>query len=144
MLFWHDILVFLHLMGLVVGLGLGVANMFIVRQANSTEKPEIEAVLRALPMTLSRISTMALGVLVVTGILLLFDSLSPNPFGDFWFWLKLVATAGMIAVSYLVLQAQAQIRRGETPQFAAWLPRVGPIMGGLAVLATVFAVLVFH
>ena len=141
---WHDILLFLHLIGLALGLGLGFANMFIARQVSSTENADGAAALRALPPLLGRVSQIGLGVLIVTGILLFIDWKFGSPFNSVWFWLKMLVAAAMVAVAYLLFQAQAQIRRGETPRFAEWIPRAGPIMGGLALLATLFAVFVFH
>jgi hypothetical protein len=143
MSFYHDILVFLHLVGLALGLGVGIANLFIARGAAASESPDAGAALRTLPAKLSTISTVGLGVLIVTGVLLLLNIGFTAPFRSVWFWLKMIAVAGMVVVVYFVYQGQAQIRQGKTPQFAEWLPMAGMAIGGLALLATLFAVFTF-
>jgi uncharacterized membrane protein len=145
-MFWHDLLLFAHLVGLALGLGVGVANIFIARAAASAPAPDTAMALRNLPPRLSQISTIGLGVLVVTGILLLFSvgGMASYSFGQFWFWLKLVAVAGMLVVVYFLYQAQVAIKAGREPQFKEYLPMAGPAMGALALLATIFAVFAFH
>jgi hypothetical protein len=49
----------------------------------------------------------------------------------------------MIVVVYFLFQAQRAIREGRTPQFGEYLPIAGPAIGGLALLATLFAVFVY-
>lgn len=142
---YHDLLLFLHLVGLAAGLGVGIANMFIARWAGESESPETATVLRSLPPRLSQISTIGLVVLVVTGILLLIDvAFSSYPWNQFWFWMKLLGSGAMVAIAVLVYQAQGQIKRGETPRFAQYMPMVGPAMGGLALLVVLFSAFVFH
>jgi uncharacterized membrane protein SirB2 len=144
-MFYHDILVFLHLVSLAVGLGLGTANIFLGRWAAASQSVEEATLLRSLPPRLAQISTVGLGVLIITGILLVFDLPSYiNPWSHFWFWMKLLAVAGMVVIVYFVMQAQRAIRDGKTPQFGEYLPMAGPAIGGLALLATLFATFVFH
>lgn len=144
--FYHDVLLVLHLVGLAAGLGVGFANMFIARWAREAQDEGTASVLASLPPRLAGLSTIGLVVLVVTGLLLLFtiNGVSGYAFGEFWFYLKLLGVAAMIAVAYLMYQAQAQIRRGETPQFGQYLPMAGPAMGGLALLVTLLSAMVFH
>jgi hypothetical protein len=144
-MFWRNLLVFLHLVGLAMGLGVGIANLFIARWAASTPAPESAMALRALPPRLSQVSQIGLGILVVTGLLLLFtvSGMASYAFGQFWFYLKLVAVAGMGAVIYFLYQAQVAIKAGREPQFKEYLPQAGMILGGLGLAATLFAVLAF-
>lgn len=144
--FYHDVLLVLHLVGLAAGMGIGFANMFIARWAREAQSEETAAVLMSLAPRLSQISTIGLVVLVVTGPLLLFtiSGVSGYAFGQFWFYVKLLGVAAMIAIAYLVYQAQQQIRRGETPQYGQYLPMVGPAMGGLALIVTLVSAMVFH
>jgi hypothetical protein len=127
-----------------MGLGVGIANMAIARWAASATAPETAMALRTLPPRLSQISTVGLGVLIVTGILLLFDIGFGTAFQSFWFWLKMISVAGMIAVVYVVYQAQAAIKAGREPQFKEYLPMAGMILGVLGLAATLFAVIAFN
>ena len=142
---YHDVLLFLHLIGLAAGLGVGIANMFIARWAGESESPETATVLRSLPPRLSQISTVGLVVLVITGILLLIDvAYGSYPWNQFWFWVKLLGAGAMVAIAFLVYQAQGQIKRGETPRYGQYMPMVGPVMGALGLLVVLFSAFVFH
>lgn len=142
---YHDIMLFLHLVSLAAGMGIGFANMFIARWAGETDNPDTAATLRSLAPRLSQVSTIGLAVLIVTGILLLIDMASGSyPWNQFWFWMKLLGAGAMAAVAFLVYQAQQQIKRGEPPQFGQYLPLVGPIMGTLGLLVVLFSTFVFH
>jgi len=143
-MFYHDILLFLHLVSLAVGLGIGTANIFLARWAAQAGSVEEATLLRSLPPRLSQISQIGLAVLIVTGLLLLVDvAFGSYPWDRLWFWLKLVATAGMVVLVYFLWQAQRAIREGRTPQFGEYLPMAGPAIGALALLATLFAVFAF-
>lgn len=142
---WRNLLVFAHLIGLAMGLGVGIANIFIARWAASSPAPESAMALRALPPRLSQVSQIGLGILVISGLLLLFTvgGMASYAFGQFWFWIKLVAVAGMGAVIYFLWQAQVAIKAGREPQFKEYLPQAGMILGGLGLLATLSAVIAF-
>lgn len=143
---WHDILLFIHLVALAVGLGLGTGNIFLARWAAQSEKVEEATLLRSLPPRLSQISTVGLAVLVVSGLLLLFSvgGVANYSFGQFWFYIKLLGAAGMVVVVYFVYQAQRAIREGKTPQFGEYLPMAGPVIGGLGLLTTLVSIFAFH
>jgi hypothetical protein len=145
-MFWRNLLVFAHLIGLAMGLGVGIANMFIARWAASTPAPESAMALRALPPRLSQISQIGLGVLVISGLLLLFTvgGMASYAFSQFWFYMKLLAVAGMGAVIYFLYQAQVAIKAGREPQFKEYLPQAGMILGILGLAATLFAVFTFN
>lgn len=138
-MFYHDIVLFLHFIGLALGMGVGVTNLVIARSAASS--PETAGPVRALMPMLARISTAGLGILVVTGLLLIFQR--GFSFLSAWFWIKMLSVAGMIAVSYLMFQAQAQIRQGNAAA-AAQMKMLGPAMGGLGLLTVLFSVFAFH
>jgi uncharacterized membrane protein len=142
---YHDTILFLHFVSLASGLGLGIANMFIARWAKEVDNPDTAAVIRSLGPRLAHISTISLGVLVVTGILLLIETaFGSYPWNQFWFWMKLVGSSAMVTIAFFVLQAQRQIKRGETPQFGQYMPLVGPTMGGLGLVVTLFSAFAFH
>lgn len=140
-MFYHDILLFLHLLGLVMGLGIGITNMVIARAAGAAATPDAAGALRSLAPMLARISMAGLVILVITGLLLLFQR--GFSFLSFWFWVKVVAVAGMIAIAYLMYQAQQKIRAGDASA-AAQMRQLGPAMGGLSLLVVLFSVFAFH
>ncbi len=145
--FYHDILLVLHLLGLAVGLGGGIVNMFVARWAREAAmaSPEQSGVWATLPPRIAQLSTIGLGVLVVTGLLMLFTVTGmTGAFHFFWFYIKLLGAAAMIAIAYFVYQAQQQIKRGETPTFGQYMPMVGPAMGGLALIVVICSAFVFH
>lgn len=138
---YHDILLFLHFIGLAMGLGVGITNMVVARMVSAAATPDAASALRALPPILARISMAGLVVLVFSGLLLLFWW----GFGitNFTFWLKIVAVAGMIGIAYLMYQAQRKIRAGDLTA-AARMRQLGPAMGGLGVLVVLLSVLALH
>lgn len=138
---YHDIVLFLHFIGLAMGIGVGITNMVVARMVSAAATPDAASALRSLPPILSRISMAGLAILVVSGLLLLFYW----GFGitNFWFWLKAVAVAGMIGIAYLIYQAQQKIRAGDLTA-AAQMRQLGPAIGGLGVLVTLLSVFAFH
>lgn len=138
---YHDILLFAHFIGLAMGIGVGIANMVVARMIGAAATPDAAGALRGLPPILSRVSMAGLGVLVVSGLLLLFWW----GFGvtNVWFWLKMLVVAGMIGVAYLIYQAQQKIRAGDQTA-AAQMRQLGPAIGGLGLLTTLLAVFAFH
>lgn len=145
-MFYHDILLFLHLVSLAVGIGIGTANIFLARWAAQAGSVEEATLLRSLPPRLAQISQIGLAVLIVTGLLLLFTvgGMATYSFNQFWFYMKLIVVAAMVVVVYFMFQAQRAIREGKTPQFGEYLPMAGPAMGVLALLAVLFSAFVYH
>lgn len=145
--FYHDVLLFLHLIGLALGLGAGVVNMFLARWAReAAAEPEKAGFLAALPQRIAPLATVGLGILVVTGLLLLFtvSGTASWAFSQFWFYIKLLGAGAMVAIAYLVYQAQNQIKRGQTPAIMQYMPMVGPAMGGLSLIIILVSIFVFH
>lgn len=137
---YHDIVLFFHLIGLALGFGIGIANIVIARTAMGAATPDAAGALRGLQPVLARISMAGLAVMVVSGLLLIFE----RGFSDlsFWFWLKIVGAALLVAVAYLIFQAQRTIRAGGPPP-----PRMrmyGPAMGILTLFTVLFAIFAFH
>ncbi|MHA1559224.1 MAG: hypothetical protein ACTSWI_00935 [Alphaproteobacteria bacterium] len=142
---YHDIVLFLHFVSLASGIGIGIANMFIARWAGEADNPDTASIMRSLLPRLAQISMISLGVLVVTGVLLLIEiAFGSYPWNQLWFWMKLLGSGAMVAVAFFVLQAQRQIKRGETPQFGQYLRLAGPATGGLGLLVVLFSAFAFH
>lgn len=139
----YEILVFIHLIGLVLGIGVPLGNLAIQRIAQSAP-PDVAAVLRTIPGRLAWYSRGGLIALVVSGILmqafargrLMVD------FGGVWFWLKMVAVAGLIAVVYFMYQTMQQAKAGDMSVMER-MRLLGPGALGLSLLATFLAVIAF-
>jgi hypothetical protein len=59
------------------------------------------------------------------------------------FWIKLVFVATLTLGTILIHTTYGKVKRGDAAA-AARLPRLGPLAGISALLATLFAVLAFH
>ncbi len=140
-MFYHDIVLFLHLVGLVVSVGIGITNLVIGRLAAPAATPDGAAALRSLSPMLFRIAVGGLALLIVTGLLLLFQR--GFSFLSFWFWVKMVGVAGMVGIVYLMFQAMAQAKAGDTTA-PAKLRMLGPAMLGTALPVVLVAIFASH
>ncbi len=140
----YSILIFLHLIGLVLGMGIPIANLVAQRLAASAS-PEGAAALRALPPRLAPFSQAGLALLVITGLLMLLSSRGRDMAfitGGFWFWVKMLSVAGLVAVVYFIWQTSNEIRAGNTAA-AERMRMLGPAALALSLAATFFAVIAF-
>ncbi|MCW5696829.1 MAG: hypothetical protein KIS96_08860 [Bauldia sp.] len=140
----YELLVFIHLVGLAVGIGVPIGNLAIQRIAASAP-PEVAAVLRSIPGRLAWYSRGGLIALVVSGLLMqaFAQGRAMVSFGGVWFWLKMVAVVGLIAAVYFIWQTMEEARKGN-PAVMARMRMLGPAVLGLSLLATLFAVIAFH
>jgi hypothetical protein len=137
-----DILLALHLFGLMLGAGGGFGSMTVMRIA-AARPPEQAAVLRSLGPSLGRLSTVGLVLMLVTGpalVSLKYDGFANMPA---MFWIKLVFVTTLTLAAIMIELTYAQIKRGNMAA-AARLPMFGPVAGLSSVLAVLFAVLAFH
>lgn len=137
-----DVLLFLHLLGLMMGAGGGFGSMVAARTA-LTRPPEQAAVLRSLGPTLASFSGIGLILMLATGFTLVF-----NKFGSFaempaLFWVKMVFVTTLTLAAIATHLTYGQIKAGNVAA-AARLPMLGPIAGLSSILAVLFAVLAFH
>ncbi|MGD9738722.1 MAG: hypothetical protein AB7O56_10780 [Bauldia sp.] len=139
-MFYHDIVLFFHLIGLAMGLGIGIANILIARTAMGAATPDAASALRGLQPILARVSMIGLVILIISGLLLLFNRGFSGL--SFWFWVKAVAVLGLIFIAYLMFQAQQAIRAGGPPP--PQMRMYGPAMGLLTLLIVLFSVFAFH
>jgi len=139
----HGLLLFLHFIGLALGIGVPIAN-FAIQRVAADSAPEAAAVLRSIPPRLTPFSWTGLGLLLVTGVLLLLvPGMGRFAFSQFWFWLKLLDVAALVGVVYLMWQTMQQVRAGDMAA-AARMRMLGPAALGLGLLAVLFAVITFH
>lgn len=137
-----DILLALHLIGLMMGAGGGFGSMITMRVA-ATRPPDHVAVLRTLGPTMARFSAVGLGLMWLTGL-----ALVALKFGGFaglptLFWVKMVFVTTLTLAAIAVEITYGQVKRGDMSA-ANRLPVLGPIAGISSLIAVVFAVLAFH
>lgn len=137
-----DILLALHLIGLMMGAGGGFGSMITQREA-STRPPEQAATLKSLGPAMVRFSAIGLVIMLATGFALIFvkyQSLADLPL---MFWIKMFFVTTLTLASILVHMTYAKIKAGDVAA-ASRLAILGPISGVSSVLAVVFAVFAFH
>lgn len=137
-----DVILALHLIGLMIGAGGGFGSMITMRAAAKVS-PEHANTLRALGPAFARFSTYGLVLMLLTGPALV--ALKYNGFASMppLFWAKMLFVATLTIAAITVELTYAQIKGGNM-KAAARLPMIGPIAGLSSILATIFAVLAFH
>ena len=137
-----SIVLFLHLLGLMMGAGGGFGSMVVMRVALTRPADEAKA-LRSIGPALGRLSLVGLIVMLITGAMLVFmkfggfDNLPPL------FWAKMVFVASLTAAAITLELTFGAVRRGDM-EAAKRLPALGPWAGLSSVLAVLFAVLAFN
>jgi hypothetical protein len=137
-----DVILALHIIGLMMGAGGGFGSMIAAREALK-RPPEQAAVLRSLGPTLANFSGVGLILMLATGftlVLLKYGGFAGLPT---MFWVKIVFVTTLTLAAIGTHFAYRQIKAGNAAA-AAGLPVLGPIAGMSSILAVVFAVLAFH
>lgn len=137
-----DILLALHLIGLMMGAGGGFGSM-ITQRAAATRPPEQAATLKSLGPAMARFSAIGLVIMLATGFALVFvtyQSLGDLPL---MFWIKMLFVTTLTLASVLVHLTYAKIKAGNVA-VASRLAMLGPISGMSSMLAVIFAVFAFH
>ena len=138
----NQFLLFLHFVGLMVGVTGGLGSGILMRRALAMPADEAKVV-RGLGPLLAKVSAVGVALLWVTGLILVwnkYDSLASLPG---LFWAKAVFILSLTVISALINLTYAEIRKGNTA-VAARLPKLGPLGGISALLAVLFAVLAFR
>lgn len=138
----HDVLLILHLLGLLMGAAGGISSGLIMRRALKAP-PEQAMTLRSLGPMLARLSMIGLVLMLATGFSLVF--VTYGGFSDLptTFWIKMVFVTTLTLAAIATELAYAQVKGGNV-KAAARLPVLGPIAGLSSLLAVIFAVLTFH
>ena len=137
-----DVLLALHLIGLMMGAGGGFGSMITQREA-ATRPPEQAAILKSLGPAMVRFSAIGLVIMLATGFALVF--LKYQSFGELplTFWIKMLFVATLTFASILVHMTYARIKAGDVA-VASRLAILGPVSGISSLLAVIFAVFAFH
>lgn len=137
-----DILLALHLIGLMMGAGGGFGSMIVQRAANA-RPPEQQGVLRSLGPAMANFSAIGLIVMWLTGLALVFVKYHGFASLPGLFWLKAVFITTLTLAAIAVHLTYGQIKAGNVAA-AARLPILGPVAGLSSLLAVIAAVLAFH
>ena len=125
------ILFFIHIVAFIAG-GANSVVMPIIGARMATATPELRAELMGIALNLAKVGKVAMGTLLVTGLLVLWlkwNWVIPNA----WFWVKMLSIVAMIV--FIVLNERAQKAGGPDA------PRLGKMYGQLTALS--FALVVF-
>lgn len=133
---WHTLLLWVHFASIAAG-GAASVGIPVVGAAMRSAPAEARPALGGVAMKLSVIGRTALGLLIVTGALLIWSGSGTNG----WFWIKLTLVALLIAGVVLGLRAGAQARGGDSAAAArgAMIGKVNILIFVLIVLAAVLA-----
>ena len=135
------ILLILHFFGLGAGFAASIGNFTVMQLIQAA--PGDAPVLGKVPPVLARVGQVGLGVLWITGIIMVW-SIWGGPGNLSWaFWVKLLCVILLTGIAIFLDITIKRVRAGDT-SIAARLPLFGRIAGGLLVLVVVFAVIAFH
>jgi hypothetical protein len=137
-----DILLCLHLLGLMMGAGGGFGSMIVMRGALKMP-PEQAGPARGLGPALGRFSTIGLILMLITGPALV--SMKYGGFGGLpsLFWVKMIFVVSLTLAAITLELTYASVKRGNM-EAVKRLPALGPWAGLSSLLAVLFAVLAFH
>ena len=138
----NQVLLFLHLVGLMLGAAGGFASAVIMRRALAMPADEAKVV-RGLGPMLAKVSLTGLVLMWATGLILVWSKWSGPASLPEYFWVKAVFILSLTAVTVLINMTYGEIRKGNVA-LAARLPKLGPMAGVSALLAVLFAVLAFN
>ena len=114
----HEALKMLHFLGIIMGVGAGMAGL-AVAQIMAGAPPEAMAKVGKLRQTLVAISTTGLILLWLSGLTLAFAYYGMGIFADPWFSTKLLGVLVLTAISLVANLSLLQGHRNGTPPPAA-------------------------
>lgn len=132
------ILIFIHIVAFVAG-GANSVVMPVIGTKMATATPEVRATLMDIAQTLGKVGKVALGALLVTGILVLWlkwNWVIPNA----WFWVKMAAIVAMIV--FISLNERTQKAGG--PDAPRRSKMFGQLTGVAFLLVILSALLAFY
>jgi uncharacterized membrane protein len=137
----NEILLILHFLGFGAGMAASVGNFTIMMliQASPGDAP----VLSKVPPRLARVGQVGLGVLWITGVIMVWSIWGGPGNLDWAFWVKFVCVVLLTGVAIYLDLTIRKVRAGDTAA-AAQLPLFGRVAAGLLLLIVVFAVIAFH
>lgn len=130
----------LHFIGLMMGGGAGFGSMVLMRALRKADDAGKAALMPMRP-TLANIGLAGVVLLWLTGIGMALMGGAAGSLG-LWFWLKLLAAAGILAIGVYGVIVRRRMAAGQpVPAYAARLPMLA---SPLSILAVVLAVLAFN
>jgi uncharacterized membrane protein len=139
----NDTLFILHLLGFGAAVAASVGNFIILRLVAAA--PGDLPVLAKVPPRLARVGQSGLGLLWLTGLIMLWTIFGgpQNVPSSFWFSAKMVF---VILVTIAVFMSGLTLKRAQAGDFAAArrLPAYGMVMAGLLLLVLICAVIAFN
>jgi hypothetical protein len=138
-----DVLLALHFIGLMMGAGGGLGSTIVMAQAGKMPAEDGRIVSRVGP-AMARVSAIGLAIMLATGFGMMFVKYQ-GQFGAMpaTFWWKMAFVATLTVAVGLIEMTYAQVKKGNVAA-AARLPRIGPMAGLSAFLATIIAAFTFH
>ena len=137
-----NILIFLHIFGLVLGLGSGMANSRIGPMLVTADEGQ-RSLLASIVQMLSKNGHVGLGLLWVTGLLVVWLKYGGAGGFDNWFWAKMVFVVVLSASVGMSGAAARKLKAGDMSVLPL-LKRVGMVSGLSALVAVLCAVFAFH
>ena len=136
------LLMIAHFVGLIMGFSATFANMVVMRLIASATPQEAE-VLRRVPAPMMRISAWGLGLMVVSGIWLVYAK-HDGAWGtlSLAFWFKMLAVLSLIVLYGLLHANMARARRGDAVA-GPRIPMLAPLANIAAAVALLLAVIAF-
>ncbi len=138
---FFKVVLWLHIMGLAMGLGGGMANSQIgpaIGSANNETRPG----LWKLQHGVSRIAMIGLVLMLITGPLMVWMRYPDMSTLSHLFWLKMVLVVLLLAAIFTVTRAAGKAEKGDLAA-AKIMAIAGPISGLLSAATVLVAVLTF-
>jgi uncharacterized membrane protein len=130
------LLFFIHIIAFIAG-GANSVVMPIIGTKMATATPEVRASLMSVAMGLAQVGKIAMGTLLVSGVLVLWlkwNFVVPNA----WFWVKMVGIVLMIV--FISLNERTQKAGGpDAPRRSKIFGQLTALSFALVILAAVFA-----
>ena len=131
----------LHFLGLAMGMSVSIANavmLGVIARASPAERP----VLARFPPAMSQVGKLGLGLLWVTGLIMVYTRWNGIGGMPWFFHVKLTAVVVLSAIVVYISRLEAQVRRGDAAA-SARMQAVGKVASACALVAVIFAVLTF-
>ncbi len=138
-----QVLVILHFLGFVAGIGLGMANMITGIRAGRTD-PAVAPALRQLQPVFSKGAALALALLWLTGVLLIVTGPGAAVLARPLFTMKMLAVLLLTGLTVVALRQAARGKAAGTPPDPQRMKRLGMGMLTAAIAALILAVLAFR
>lgn len=137
----YTLWLFLHLVGVSIGAGTGVYLGAVVRHAEKNlEQAEARTLMPGIAGALSRVGDVGLGMLLVSGVMMVVTLGAAGMTSTFW--LKMGLVAAIVVYVALMKRWARQVRTAGDVAAARRMKKVsvlGPPLGVLTILAAVLA-----